>query len=1552
MQTVQESTFTTKNSSPLLLEITSSEKYGGLIARKKINHIRNLVFNLLIHIDSILLPNYGFHSIISFFRLMMYFGPSFFVSYGSFWKEGTSVYKTVSTMSVLFHAFPVDKRQDVALYFIIGSSLFSVFVLLMIVFFSLQYHRTSKIGSFVPRLMEVSITLMVNISIPLGIQYAGETLSYLLSKSTTLSQIYIISSIFCVGVAILVLYLNFQMFTSSLVFRPTALITIFSDPQCFITLNTVFVTLISSIGSKLKEPYNLFCVGLTGFFYILGMIITFMIGTFVESSHKKFYFAISISGFLNSIIFVTFSILKVNITEGIMFGIIFTIPLFYFVANIIFQNRFISNLRVLDQWMDDPKSLDECDDYSLAMKCAIDGMHISHPVSIDWSVFKMITANWPQKIESWIVFAKFVSIFPEESSLLSYIVQQIINAKLKGSFSKQNTMHILALLQQRESNLSPLLKHKIDHVRRAIASAKRNMRNVWDQVIQGNLDEMDSSVSSTFDSVSRSTAELNHLMSEYPNNRFVARLYSQYAGEVLADFSEKNLWKERINLIKRGVTILDDQAHKFGLHYFPKLPESKQNSRSIYNDTQTESNVMTDIDMDDEQVENNSTTLSVIKNRIMSLSYPSIRFSNIFIIVCSVLFIIPVVFVLLYSQPFIEEVSKPLNIIYHTSLLRSLNFQIPAFIHHLILENSPIGNPLFDKVDLGGYLPKSLGSTSDTRAQIQYLVKMTSSSLQSLSAYRSFGNGDANYEKAQSIIFGQTTLYTQYLASNAAMATNTSIQLLMLDYIMQATKATEIAVLYEGLLNNTILLNPALNCAPIAAQMSTALTLLVQIMNDAIQLNLLQILYIEIAFPIVLFLVIFASFSYSVFLIHRDKKEVYKCLMSIPKNIVSSLSDNLRILKKEKTDSSKRKDSDKDMSKQEENILKVFASASDISSHNMTDSIVFVLTGAILFICVLGSTLILANLYNKMCSLLLQNAPHLDFILGTSGYIVGMFMGLNNCAATINGYKTGDFDPYELARRAVFRIDTFRSYYTIVRYGDESKNIDPFPQFEDEIGAVDERRGCTNVNRTVPQTMREIYDCYSPSLQILLVETWAQHMMLGYLSGKYNTFNTHGELFNELWYMVAFNLYEHFLFPMFESIIPTIEKTIQSSINPSIIPTTLIIGVWVFCVVILLYKNNQTKKQITFALSLLLHCPSETLLHTPKIMNVLSGSLESSATESSRRDSEFFDQIVENLPDMIVIVDSQFLVVSMNNSFQKMFNVNTSFIGTDIRDFLSKSEFDPSIQSCSNSSIQQCKIPEIIKYRSQDGSYLHFRFTTSAVSHYMVISIRNETQVVSYNNLISEERAKSEKMLHSILPPAFVSSLQSGQKNIGFLVQSATVLFIDIVSFTPWCASLTAQQVMSTLNMLFRNLDSLIAQYPTMTKVKCIGDCYMAAGGIFSDSTNPSVHAKECVEFSLDAINSIERINKENNLKLQIRIGIHTGGPVVAGVIGTKKPTFEILGPSISMAQQMEHHGVPMNVHISRSVYELVFGGVFTIKERGETLIKDKKILTYLVTGR
>jgi class 3 adenylate cyclase len=300
--------------------------------------------------------------------------------------------------------------------------------------------------------------------------------------------------------------------------------------------------------------------------------------------------------------------------------------------------------------------------------------------------------------------------------------------------------------------------------------------------------------------------------------------------------------------------------------------------------------------------------------------------------------------------------------------------------------------------------------------------------------------------------------------------------------------------------------------------------------------------------------------------------------------------------------------------------------------------------------------------------------------------------------------------------------------------------------------------------------------------------------------------------------------------------------------------------------------------------------------------------------------------------------------VSLNAAFERIYQHEP--ITGDVREFFKQpqfvGDFGPLWDPKTHCVLIQMRTPSLTS---------HLEINVAAVSQNFVFTTKDKTQTVCYNELIKEERANSDKMLASILPPSLVPRVQAGEVNISFSVQSASVLFMDIVEFTPWCASNSASVVMSSLNALYKEFDAVCASKATLTKIKCIGDCYMAAAGIFLEVNQPAVHAMEMVEFGLESIKALGRVNMEINQTLRMRVGINTGGPLVAGVIGTEKPTFEIIGPTINMAQQMEHEGVPMNVHISRSTYELIYASNFIIRERGEITIKQGQVVTYLVEG-
>lgn len=227
------------------------------------------------------------------------------------------------------------------------------------------------------------------------------------------------------------------------------------------------------------------------------------------------------------------------------------------------------------------------------------------------------------------------------------------------------------------------------------------------------------------------------------------------------------------------------------------------------------------------------------------------------------------------------------------------------------------------------------------------------------------------------------------------------------------------------------------------------------------------------------------------------------------------------------------------------------------------------------------------------------------------------------------------------------------------------------------------------------------------------------------------------------------------------------------------------------------------------------------------------------------------------------------------------------------------------------------------------------------------------TEELNQKKKVEEAKKQSENLLLQILPPNIILRLNRGDKEITFTVHQSTIIFIDIEKFSNFMSSLSASELMTNLSNIFNAYDSNLAKYSLMTKIKLIGDDYMAAAGLFSEDHTPDKHANQALMFALDCLDSIEDINLHLNTNLQVRVGINTDGPLIAGVLGTDKPLFDIIGDPINVAARMQSHDIPGLIQISQKTYDLVATGPYTIDQRGEIPIKGKgNMMTYLVHPR
>jgi class 3 adenylate cyclase len=224
-----------------------------------------------------------------------------------------------------------------------------------------------------------------------------------------------------------------------------------------------------------------------------------------------------------------------------------------------------------------------------------------------------------------------------------------------------------------------------------------------------------------------------------------------------------------------------------------------------------------------------------------------------------------------------------------------------------------------------------------------------------------------------------------------------------------------------------------------------------------------------------------------------------------------------------------------------------------------------------------------------------------------------------------------------------------------------------------------------------------------------------------------------------------------------------------------------------------------------------------------------------------------------------------------------------------------------------------------------------------------VAIFKDRSDLIAGQEAAAKAKARSEQLLFEILPRGIVQRLTQGETDISFVVQSATLMFVDIQKFSDYAQSLTPQATMSNLSRIFQGYDSYIKAYPLVMKMKLVGDVYMVAAGLFDPEAEPVEHAEQMVRFAHDCLGVIEDTNSALDISLAIRIGINSGGPLVAGVLGTDKPLFDILGDTINVAARLQSTDLAGNVQVSESTYQLTQACEgFTFESRGMVQLKGK----------
>jgi adenylate cyclase len=226
-------------------------------------------------------------------------------------------------------------------------------------------------------------------------------------------------------------------------------------------------------------------------------------------------------------------------------------------------------------------------------------------------------------------------------------------------------------------------------------------------------------------------------------------------------------------------------------------------------------------------------------------------------------------------------------------------------------------------------------------------------------------------------------------------------------------------------------------------------------------------------------------------------------------------------------------------------------------------------------------------------------------------------------------------------------------------------------------------------------------------------------------------------------------------------------------------------------------------------------------------------------------------------------------------------------------------------------------------------------------------AVRGRRALDREHRLLLAERERSERLLLNILPAPIAARLKQGEQVIADGFPEVTVLFADLVDYTRRSQETTPERVVQVLDNLFTALDQL-AERHRLEKIKTVGDTYMVVGGL--PEPRPD-HAQAVAEMALAVRDEVPRHLDPGGRPLAVRIGIDTG-PVVAGVIGRRKFSYDLWGDTVNTASRMESEGVPGCIQVTERTYRRLRDR-YRFERRGAIRVKGKgELVTWFLVAR
>ncbi|OHS95520.1 hypothetical protein TRFO_38367 [Tritrichomonas foetus] len=529
---------------------STQDKFHGLLEVKPIVKVRQITNQFFQYLRDSVPPHKILLQILMYWVLIVWVLNSFFLNSPVLFIDGTVIKTFMSHVAIIQRFTPTGIDTNLFLYFGIAYNVLFIiiFVLYGVAINSLK--KTNKIPMYICKISTFFYNGVSHVFGFTGLNMAGDQIGKFISKNPTrtysqteVTATYIVF-IFLIVFLLYSFYLNYRYSTAILTFRCVLFNPFFSEINCVFIILLYFLSFISALSSHLDIVGKAVIFGIMLITYISFALLVIFKYDFVNIGTKSALIGVTIGSSINTFVQLALSIIVNQLYEALIATEIIVMVAICLITHLLLIKKKEKLLQNLDLIMNDQSLFDSIvKSERIALSLMANGFQIAHPIIMSNEFQKLAIDKFPKSIKILILWARFCSAFPAEAKTLVYLEDQIKKLRIKGRISTFR-MQIRLLIHQREALLSPSFKKNLNKISRLSNTARNRQRRFWESVIQGNISDMETASAASQDSVLLIESEINHLISMYPNNQYIARENSKYLLKIRGDVIGFSFWHQ------------------------------------------------------------------------------------------------------------------------------------------------------------------------------------------------------------------------------------------------------------------------------------------------------------------------------------------------------------------------------------------------------------------------------------------------------------------------------------------------------------------------------------------------------------------------------------------------------------------------------------------------------------------------------------------------------------------------------------------------------------------------------------------------------------------------------------------------------------------------------------------------------------------------------------------------------------------------------------------------------------------------------------------------